>query len=301
MGVEPLLVHVDHRLRASSANDASRAETLAEALGLPIETRRLAVPATEQHRGVGIEEAARRERYQILFEIARQRQAVAVATAHHQDDQAETVLLHLLRGGGVHGAAGMAEWARAPLRRANDISPKTGERIGLWRPFLSEPRAEIEAALGRLGLPPIDDPSNDDVTLRRNALRHQVLPSIAEHFPGARAALARFAMLAAEDDCFLESMAEEALLDAVDPGGHLKVSLIEPQPRALQRRMVRRWISRATNLDELSAERTEASLALAGARESGKCIEIGEGWTICRERETLTASRGARGEGEGEP
>ena len=194
----------------------------------------------------------------------------------------------------------MAERAEPLFRDPHDIPVRAGEDVWLWRPFLSEPRVEIDAALGRLGLPHIDDPSNDDVTLRRNALRHEVLPFIEARFPGSRAALARFATLAAEDDRLIEAMVGEALADAVDPGGHLVVAFLVQQPRALQRRMVRRWIFQATDLAFLSAERTEAVLALSEVGESGKCVEIGERWTICRDRGRLTASRNLRGLLEGE-
>jgi tRNA(Ile)-lysidine synthase len=293
LGIEPYLVHVDHRLRPSSAADAERALELAAALGLSAVTRRLENPATGQHPGVGIEEAARRERYRILRAAATERGAAAVVTAHHQADQAETVLLHLLRGGGLHGAAGMAERSTVPFPTACDISRERDESIWLWRPFLTEPRAEIDVALERLGIVPIEDPSNDDVTLRRNALRHELMPLLEARFPGAQAALARFAALAADDDALLEAQAAEALSGAVDPGGHLLPARFASYPLALQRRLIRSWVHQATGLPFLSAERTEAILTLAGNREGGKMVEIGEGWVVRRERGRLTADRGA--------
>src|SRR5215211_2344568 len=122
--------------------------------------------------------------------------------AHHQEDQAETVLLHLLRGGGVHGAAGMAERSPMPFPRPEppgDISHQNVDNEPwLWRPLLSEPRDVIEAYVAKLGLVPVEDPSNDDTTLRRNVMRLEVLPVLEAHFPGAAAALARYADLAAE-------------------------------------------------------------------------------------------------------
>lgn len=295
LGVEPILLHVDHRLRPSSSDDARRALALAATLGLPATVRRLEASATAMHPGVGIEEAARRERYRILFAEAVERGAKALATAHHQGDQAETVLLHLLRGGGVHGAAGMSERSAAPVSVEHDISPEPANDIWLWRPFLTEPRAEIEGGLRRLGLTPVEDPSNDDVALRRNALRHEILPLLESRFPGAGASLARFAALAAEDDRLLSELAETSLVGAVDPGGRLVLARLSDQPLALRRRMVRHWIEQASGLAFLSAERTAAILALAATSERGKSVEIGEGWAIRRERGLLTAIRDVNG------
>ncbi len=127
LGVEPVLVHVDHRLRASSGEEATRAASLAESLNLEFQVVAVSTSPTDVHPGVGVEEAARRERYRSLFAVAERCGARAVATAHHRGDQAETVLLHLLRGGGVHGAAGMAERSPSPVPAADlprDISPE---------------------------------------------------------------------------------------------------------------------------------------------------------------------------------
>ncbi len=128
LGIEALLVHVDHQLRKTSGEEAKRAEVLADALEMKFRAVTVATPPIAVHPGVGVEEAARRERYHILFETAIQNGARAVATAHHQRDQAETVLLHLLRGGGVHGAAGMAERAAAPFQDRSGVNNISRER-----------------------------------------------------------------------------------------------------------------------------------------------------------------------------
>jgi tRNA(Ile)-lysidine synthase len=256
---------------------------------------------TDVHPGVGMEEAARRERYRSLFAVARRCDACAVATAHHRGDQAETVLLHLLRGGGVHGAAGMAERSPPPVVSdpSRDISHEDLEPVPwLWRPLLSEPREIIEAYVATLGLVPIEDPSNDDTTLRRNALRHEVLPQLETYFPGAAAALARYAALAAEDDRTLEAIALPILEEGVDPGGRLAAASLQAQPAAIQRRVIRRWLAAATSASMFSAERTESVIALAHSGRGGTALEIGEGWTVRLERGMLRAERTAGRHGE---
>jgi tRNA(Ile)-lysidine synthase len=297
LGVEPVLVHIDHRLRASSGDEATRAAALAESLNLEFQIVAFTTSATDMHAGVGIEEAARRERYRSLFAVAERCGARAVATAHHRGDQAETVLLHLLRGGGVHGAAGMAEHSPPPVPApcpARDISRENPTSdTWLWRPLLNEPREVIEAYVAKLGLASIEDPSNHDMTLRRNALRREVLPILEAYFPGAEAALARYATLAAEDDRVLEALSFSLLREGVDPGGRLATAPLATQPMAIQRRVIRRWLAETTDASWLSAERTDAVLQLAQSGRGGAALEIGEGWTVRLERGMLRAERSA--------
>lgn len=295
--IELVLVHVDHQLRASSAEEAMRAASLADSLDLEFQIVVLSSPPTDLHPGVGVEEAARRERYRSLFAAAERCGARAVATAHHRGDQAETVLLHLLRGGGVHGAAGMAERSPPPVSStapSRDISHEYQESEPcLWRPLLTEPRQAIETYITKLGLLPLEDPSNDDRTLRRNALRHEVFPLLEAHVPGAEAALARYATLAGEDDRALEAIALALLGDGVDPGGRLATVLLRAQTLAIQRRVIRRWLTECTGGIMLSAERTDAVLLLTQSGRGGALLEIGEGWTVRLERGMLRAERTA--------
>jgi len=297
LGVEPVLVYVDHRLRASSAKEAMKAASLADSLALNCQMVVVSQRPTDLHPGVGVEEAARRERYRGLFAEAARCGARAVAMAHHRGDQAETVLLHLLRGGGVHGAAGMAERSPSPIPGnppPRDISPEQWQcEPWLWRPLLTESRQVIEAYVAKLGLSPIEDPSNHDLALRRNALRHEVLPVLEARIPGAEAALARYATLAAEDDRALEAVALTLLGEGVDPGGRLATALFREQTPAIQRRVIRGWLADCTGVSMLPAERTDAVLLLAESGRGGATLEIGEGWTVRLVRGMLRAERTA--------
>jgi tRNA(Ile)-lysidine synthase len=161
---------------------------------------------------------------------------------------------------------------------------------------LRESRASIDAYVGELGLTPIEDPSNEDQSLRRNVLRHELLPLLEKRFPGAKSALARFAMLAAEDDRFLTDLAEAALANAIQPDGRLVASQLREQPLALRRRVVRQWLQRVTGTTSFSADRTDAVLELARER-AGGTVEIGEGWTVRRERGMLRVATQATGTG----
>ena len=185
-----MLVHVDHRLRASSGDEAKRAASLADALDLDFEAVAVATPPTDVHPGVGVEEAARRERYRLLFAAAATVWRARGGDGASSRDQAETVLLHLLRGGGVHGAAGMAERSPSPVPvagPARDIShesTRTSEPW-LWRPLLSEPREAIEAYVAKLGLAPIEDPSNEDHDAAAQRVAPRGAAAAGGAFPGS--------------------------------------------------------------------------------------------------------------------
>lgn len=291
-GLPLLLVHVDHRLRDSSGADAAAATELGRQIGLDVVVRRVPVTPRATHPNLGVEEAARRERYRLLGEEARRIGAGNIATGHHREDQAETVLLHLLRGSGLHGAAGMAELAPVPVAVSGDISSGAkGSPLRLWRPFLGEPRSEILGYLNQRGLIPILDPSNTDVVLRRNALRHRALPELEAAFPGAAAALARFAALAAEEDLLLESIVERALPIMRDPSGELRLAALLKEPRALQRRILRRWLVDATGETTIGAERVDAVLRWAISMGAVGKIELPGGWCVRRGGEWLIVER----------
>jgi tRNA(Ile)-lysidine synthase len=297
LDINLLLVYVDHRLRSESGEEAVRAAGLAEALGLKFRSLATEAMPHEIHPGIGIEEAARRERYRLLFEAAGDMGARAVVTGHHQQDQAETVLMHLLRGGGVHGAVGMSERTAAPIpmpmleaEAASDIS-REHFKPWLWRPLLQEPRAAIDAYVGLARLDWIEDSSNADLALRRNVVRGRIIPILETEFPGASAALARYATLAAADDEALELIAQAAMEGQIDLGGRLATAIFRDRPLGVQRRMIRRWFSNRTGWWELSADRTDAILGLCSPGRGNRTIEAGGGWTVSEHKGMLRARR----------
>jgi tRNA(Ile)-lysidine synthase len=162
--------HLDHGLDAGSAERARAAARLAAEVGVPLTVERRPVPALAG-RGDGPEAAARRVRYAFLDEVRRRRGARYLATAHHRDDQAETVLLRLLRGSGLAGLG-----AIRPLAPAGDGG-------SLVRPLLALPRSTLAAAVAAAGLNPVDDPTNADLARPRNFLRHRLLPALAASEP----------------------------------------------------------------------------------------------------------------------
>ena len=167
LGRPAVAAHVDHGLRESGGGDAAFVEALAADLGLEAAARRVAVAEGN------VQAEARRARYAALAEMARDHGCAAVATGHTATDQAETVLMALVRGAGLRGLAGM------PRRRS------LAEGVDLVRPLLAVPRADVEAAAREAGWTWREDPSNATDAYRRNRLRHTVLPVLrAEAGPG---------------------------------------------------------------------------------------------------------------------
>ncbi|MCC9078303.1 tRNA lysidine(34) synthetase TilS [Litorilinea aerophila] len=193
------VAHLDHSLRPDSAEDAAFVAGLADQLGLPCHSRRLS-PQELTHRPEGPEAAARRLRYRFLGEVARAitppGQPPVVAVAHHQDDQAETLLMNLLRGSGLAGLGAMA-WV-GPLPDDSPTNPSRSP-VYLVRPLLGVRRAAIRAYLEAFGLPWREDPSNHDLSFLRNRIRHQLLPELATINPRVVETLARTADLLAQE------------------------------------------------------------------------------------------------------
>ncbi len=282
-------VHVDHGVRQTSAREAHQVAVVADTLGVRCEVWTVTAEDLDRHQGVGLEEALRRERYRAFAEVSQQVGAEIVATAHHQRDQAETVLLHLLRGSGLRGASGMRALTELTIPWWDDADT-LHRSVTLWRPFLGESVTELHRFVADLGLPVIEDRSNDDPSYRRNAIRHEVLPVLERLIPGSEANLAGFARLAADDDDVLELIVTDKLPAAM-AGRDLRRSLIRDLPVALQRRLLRRWILGLAPRLELSSHRVEAVRLAATGREGGVRIQVGSGWLVVVAKDLLRLER----------
>ncbi len=190
------IAHVNHRMRGDDADaDARWVITLASALGVPCHVGSTDVPHLIERRRGSTEEQARWARRLLLRSTADDVGADVIATAHHADDQAETVLMHILRGAGLSGLGGMA-W---------------GPEDGFIRPFLGTRRDEIRDVLRRWGIGWREDATNESHEYTRNRVRHVLIPSLeADWNPQIVPAIARLAEISAVDDAALESIADEA-------------------------------------------------------------------------------------------
>ena len=215
------VAHIDHRLRPGSAADAAYVRRLADRLALPCH---LHVEATEPSSGSSVEAWARDVRRAVLARIARDLDADAIAVGHTQDDQAETVLMHLVTGTGLRGLAGIRYAARPWVNPLLDVS-----------------RDEVVTFCRSLGLRPRHDPSNDDRRFLRNALRLEGMPALERSLGrGLREPLARTASTLAEDAEELAHQAASAAVDVLTPtpeGADLHAVGLLDLPRALSARV----------------------------------------------------------------
>jgi tRNA(Ile)-lysidine synthase len=219
-------LHVDHGLRPASKQWAAHCRALARRLGVPL---KVLTTKVERSRGASLEAAAREARYHLLSNELHPGEVLL--TAHHTDDQLETVLLQLLRGSGLPGISAMP--ALAPF--ANGL---------LARPLLSRSRAELEAWVREQGLTWIEDDSNVDESLDRNYLRRRVLPLIRDRWPGAATAVSRSARHVAEAQAILDTLARSDVGRA-SYGESLSIKSLRALPPARRRNALRFWITRA--------------------------------------------------------
>jgi tRNA(Ile)-lysidine synthase len=247
-GLEPVAVHVDHGLRPGSEREATAVADAATRLRARFHASRIEVVA-----GPNLEARARDARYAALEAARVSLGCTAVLVGHTADDQAETVLLNLLRGAATAGLGGM------PVRRGT-----------LVRPLLGLRRADTVAICASVGLEPLADPMNDDRAFRRVRLRRQVLP-ILEEAAGRDLVplLARQAAVLRSESEFLDELARAAW---PPPGDGAPAAPLTTLPVVLARRAVRAWLgSPPPSLDEvervLAVARGEArATELAGAR-----------------------------------
>jgi len=193
------VAHLNHGIRPEAADDAHFVETLCNNLNIPFYTATVDVPALAASNGISLEMAARDARYKFFAEISLQCGADAVATAHNRDDQAETLLLKLCRGAGSTGL--------------NGISPSTTiQDFRVIRPMLDVSRDEVEDFLKSQNLTWREDATNTDIKIKRNFIRHKILPQLEEHLnPRIKEALARTTSILREDNAYMEHQAATAL------------------------------------------------------------------------------------------
>jgi len=212
-------LHVDHGLHPHSADWVRHCVSVCESLDVPLLVERVTVES-----GPSPEAMARDARYRAFARHLRTGEALL--TAHHRDDQAETVLLRLMRGGGVYGLRAMP--SQRPFARGR-----------LCRPLLDVPRSTLHAWAGARRLDWIDDPSNRETAADRNHIRHAVMPALEQRWPGAARRLARVAADADEAGRLLDTLAD---LDGAPDGPRLHRGRLDALDRARRCNVLRRWI-----------------------------------------------------------
>jgi tRNA(Ile)-lysidine synthase len=259
-GVGGVVIHVDHGLRSGSSAEGTVVEMAARPLGFDFRAERVAVPE-----GPDLEARARRARYAVL--------PPGVLTGHTMDDQAETVLLNLVRGAGLDGLAGM--------RPSSGMGSTGSATHHVVRPLLGIRRSETAEVCRRAGLTPLADPSNTDLRFRRNRVRAELVPlmsRIADR--DVVPVLARQASLMAADAGFLDDQA--ARLDPTD------VRALREAPAVLARRALRAWLRSGPGFHPPSSAELGRVMDVVQGRATA--CELSGGRRVTRSRGRLSVS-----------
>jgi len=234
-GFRLVAAHLDHGLRQDSADDAAFCHGFCATLGVPFRGGSARVRGRAAREKGGLEQAARHERYSFLRRVKDDEGAAGIVVAHTQDDQAETLLLRLLRGAGASGLSAM---------RAS-----SGD---LLRPLLGVPRARVLEHLRARGLGWREDPSNADPAHLRNRVRHELLPYLEQRFnPRIKEALARTAALLADEAAYVGAQAEQLVASIGSRDGRALVLdrlRLAEAPLAVARAAVRLALQRTGGL-----------------------------------------------------
>jgi tRNA(Ile)-lysidine synthase len=263
-------VHVDHGLRENSAEDARYVQQTCSAWQIPSVVKQLTLTATS-------EEAARRERYLALSQAANEVGATAILTAHHADDQVETVLMNLVRGTGIDGLCGMSAVSPVPYT--------VDEAQRLYRPLLTLTRPEILAYCQQHNITFVEDVTNQERRYFRNRIRHELLPTLEQHAPQIRKRLLQLAALSSADAALLANLTQESCANIlISTGLHWReLDLIQWRalPLGLRRRTLRSVLHALDGtLADVGFATIEEARSVAERGHVGKQATLPNGWLL---------------------
>lgn len=284
-GLPVLAAHFNHQLRPEAEADAAAVAKMASRLGVESVCGGGDVRAHADAHGISVEAAGRQLRYRFLFSEARARAAQAVAVGHTADDQAETVLMHFIRGSGLRGLSGM---------RFRSILRDFDASIPLVRPLLGASRAETEAYCETRGFRPLHDTSNASLDYLRNRVRLELLPLLEHYNPAIRETILRNAGVVASDwgllDELLTAQWEHVALSHGAGFVSLDRSRLEACSPSLQRQLIRRaaeFLVPAQQIDASAAERG-IDFLVSGSQQA----DLGVGLRIFREGDVVHIALG---------
>jgi tRNA(Ile)-lysidine synthase len=270
------LAHVNHRLRETASRDEQFCRDLATRLGLPLQLHAADVASHAAEHGLSIEQAARRVRYAFLHRAAGDVDADRIAVGHTRDDQAETVLLKLIRGAGLTGLGG--------------IYPRKG---ALVRPLMDVSRADLRTFLEEQGIGWVEDETNDELTNPRNRVRHRVIPEL-DRACGASsaAAIARAASVVRDDGLWLDEVAGrryDELARRTRTGVEIEAAGLRDDPLPITRRVILRALRTIARDREVGWDHVDAALGVltgesGGADVPGGRVELNRGKLVLIEQ-----------------
>lgn len=269
------VAHLDHMLRKDSAGDMAFVESLAQRLKLPVITAQINLKALAKQGS--LEEIARNARLGFLFRVARQVGADKIALGHNLDDQAETVLMRILRGAGLYGLSGIL-----PKRSISGYQ--------VIRPLLEVRRSQIEAFLKKRGIKPRRDISNDQDLYFRNKIRNRLLPFLEEGYnKNIKKTLANMAETAGQDYAFLNQLAAKKMKPS---GGKIDLKEFSRLHPALQRLILRLMIKRLKgDTRAINLQHIREIEDLVCLRPPGSVVDLPKGVSVVKRKNSLSFYR----------
>jgi tRNA(Ile)-lysidine synthase len=280
LALQLCVAHLNHQMRPSATEDALFVETTAHDLGIRCVCKTIDVPTYQRQHKLSREDAARQVRYTFLRATAAQLGADRIAVGHTADDQAETVLLHLLRGSGLRGLCGMPP-VRAPI----------------IRPLIRVLRRDVLAYVRTHRLPCREDPTNYQRRYTRNRIRLDLLPVLQQCYnPRLVQALCNTAQLLADDEAALQAVSRQHFLSARLPSTleqiQVKIDALTPLPPTLQRRVLREALHEIMgSLQGITSRHIAAILVLLRAGAGHKWLQLPQGVVVERRYEVLLIHR----------
>jgi tRNA(Ile)-lysidine synthase len=290
--------HLDHALREGSRDDAAFVRELAQRWQLPATIERQDVGTICRREKISVEDGARRIRYDFFQRLTRREGLTRVAVAHTADDQAETVLLRIMRGSGLAGLGAIP--VQRPLTETGDERRETrneGEGVTLIRPLLEVWRAEVAAYLQEEGVSHREDPTNANCRVTRNRVRHQLLPLLERDYnPNIKQALTQLAQQSGVDYAYLQQAAMRqwgrTIKVAAPERLAIRVQAFLRQPKAIQRQLARRAVTRVKAEDgELEFRHWLEIERVFFERPVGTILDLPGGVRLRREAEWVVCER----------
>ena len=289
LGLQLEVAHLHHGIRGEEAHtDARFVANMANDLGLPFHLKEINLPQMKSKAGKGnLEGLARKERYRFFADVARERGIPKVATAHTQDDQAETFLMWMLRGAGRKGLGGIS-----PIRLLGAADEIPSSRLAIIRPLLDVPKAEILEFLKKKRITYRLDRSNQDPAFLRNWIRLNLIPQLKERIDqNLPSRLAQQAELIRDEESFLEGLGQ-AELNKLRTSQGIDRHAFLTQERAMQRKILRLWVrENRGHLRGLDSDHVEQMTRLAAQGPPQGRLSIPGGWEMVKEYDTLRLTR----------
>lgn len=275
------VAHLNHGFRGKEAlKDAQFVHDMAQRFGLPCAIKTVDVPSFKKKSTLSSQEAAREVRYQFLEEVRKRCNASKIALGHNADDQAETLMMWLLRGTGLQGLGGIP-----PVRR------------GIIRPLIETTREEIETFLTEKNIPFVVDSSNQNPDYLRNKLRQQLFPLLKEHYnPQLVKRLAKTASIVRLDNEYLDSITQAMLEDIIvsrdSTSAVINRTALLALPVALQVRCIRSVLEKVKgNLKRISATHCNAILKIVSNDKPSKVLQLPDGIRVEKSYQQLKLTR----------